>query len=406
MEPVKTKTMATKRSNLPAAAAMMLLFVFSSCTSPQKLVESGDYDQAIITAAKRLSGKKYKKDKYVLALEEAFDKATKRDMRLAERLKREGRPENWAEINDAYRRIRSRQERIAPLLPLISKEGIRANFQFVKVDELEYESRQKAAGYLYAQAQELLEDARRGDKLAARRAYGELDKIGQYFRDYKDKESLKKAARDLGTTHILVRLENRSRSILPAALEQEVRRIGLNGLNSFWQAYYTEQARGVDFDYEVVMKITALEVGPEVVKEREFEEVKEIEDGFDYVLDSRGNVMKDSLGNDIKVPKKVLIRARVFETYQAKAASINGRLEFIDSRTRNLIDSKPLAADAVFENYASTFRGDKRALSKEACRYLGNSPQPFPADEALLLTAMEQLRPVIKSRIAETRKLI
>lgn len=398
--------MITCNNNLLATAAFALLILFSSCTSPQKLVESGNYDQAVYLAVKRLAGKKNKKDKYVLALEEAFHKANERDMRLAERLRREGRPDNWPKINEAYRRVRSRQERVAPLLPLISKEGIRANFQFVKVDELEYESRQKAAGYHYARAQEWLEDARLGDKLAARRAYDELDNINQYFRDYKDKAALQQTARQLGTTHVLVRLENRSRSILPVTLEREIRRIGVGGLNSFWQAYYTEQARGVDFDYEVVMKISNLEAGPNVVREREFEEVKEIEDGFDYVLDSRGNVMKDSLGNDVKVPKKVLIRARVFETYQTKVASIAGRLEFYDLHTGDLIDSKPLAADAVFENYASTFRGDKRALSEEACRYLGNRPQPFPSDEALLMTAMEQLKPVIKSRIAETRKLI
>lgn len=398
--------MITCKNNLLGTAALSLLFVLSSCTSPQALLESGDYDQAVYLAVKRLSGKKNKKEKYVLALEEAFEKANERDMRLAERLKREGRPENWAKVNDAYRRVRTRQERVAPLLPLISKEGIRANFRFVKVDELEYESRQKAADYYYARSQELLEDARRGNKLAARRAYEELDKIDQYFRNYKDKETLKRTAHQLGTTHVLVRLENRSRSILPVALDREIRRIGVRDLNSFWQAYYTEQAKDVDFDYEVVMKVSSLEVGPDVIKEREFEEAKEIEDGFDYVLDSRGNVMKDSLGNDIKVPRKVLIRARVFETYQTKVASIAGRLEFYDLRTRDLIDSKPMAADAVFENYASTFRGDKRALSEEACRYLGNRPQPFPSDEALLMTAMEQLKPVIKSRIAETRKLI
>jgi len=398
--------MITGKNNLAAIAALLLLFALSSCTSPQKLVESGNYDQAVYAAAKRLSGKKIKKDKFVLALEEAFEKATTRDMRLAERLKREGRPENWSKINELYRRVRSRQEQVAPLLPLISKEGIKANFQFVKVDELEYESRQKAADYYYVQAQELLEDARRGDKLAARRAYEELDKIGQYFPNYKDKEALKKAARSLGTANVLVKLENRSRSVLPVALEQEIRRISVRDLNSFWQAYYTEQAKGVDFDYEAVMKITSLEVGPQLVKEREFEEVKEIEDGFDYVLDSRGNVLKDSLGNDVKVPRKVLIRARVFETHQTKVASIDGRLEFYDIRTRELIDSKPLAADAVFENYASTFRGDKRALSEQARRYLGNAPQPFPSDEALLLTAMESLKPAIKSRIAETRRLI
>ncbi|MCB9267409.1 MAG: hypothetical protein H6558_20495 [Lewinellaceae bacterium] len=398
--------MITYRNNLPAAVGLLAIFALSSCTSPQKLLESGNYDQAVYLAVKRLSGKKNKKDKYVLALEEAFEKANERDMRLAERLKREGRPENWTKINDAYRRVRSRQERVAPLLPLISKEGIKADFRFVRVDELEYESRQKAADYYYARAQSWMEDARSGDKLAARRAYEELDKIDQYFRDYKDKAALKQSAHQLGTTHVLVRLENRSRSILPVGLEREIRRIGVRDLNSFWQVYYTEQAKGVDFDYEVVMKVNHLEVGPNLVKEREFEEVKEIEDGFEYVLDDRGNVRKDTLGNDIKVPRKVLIRARVFETYQTKVASIDGRLEFYDLRTHDLIDSKPMAADAVFENYASTFRGDRRALSEDACRYLGNRPQPFPTDEALLLTAMEQLKPVIKSRIAETRKLI
>ncbi|MCB0588983.1 MAG: hypothetical protein KDD06_27090 [Phaeodactylibacter sp.] len=398
--------MITYRNNLPAAVGLLAIFALSSCTSPQKLLESGNYDQAVYLAVKRLSGKKNKKDKYVLALEEAFEKANERDMRLAERLKREGRPENWTKINDAYRRVRSRQERVAPLLPLISKEGIKADFRFVRVDELEYESRQKAADYYYARAQSWMEDARSGDKLAARRAYEELDKIDQYFRDYKDKAALKQSAHQLGTTHVLVRLENRSRSILPVGLEREIRRIGVRDLNSFWQVYYTEQAKGVDFDYEVVMKVNHLEVGPNLVKEREFEEVKEIEDGFEYVLDDRGNVRKDTLGNDIKVPRKVLIRARVFETYQTKVASIDGRLEFYDLRTHDLIDSKPMATDAVFENYASTFRGDRRALSEDACRYLGNRPQPFPTDEALLLTAMEQLKPVIKSRIAETRKLI
>ncbi len=398
--------MMTGKNNLLHIAALLLTFVLASCSSPQKLVDSGNYDAAIQIAARRLAGQKNKKARLVIALEEGFAKATERDMRLAERLRRQGRPENWEEINSIYRRIRSRQERIEPLLPLISKEGIKADFQFVRVDELEYESRQKAADYLYARAAGWLEDARRGDKLAARRAYEELDKIDQYFKDYKDKNRLMQTAHSLGTTNVLVRLENNSRAIMPAALEREIRRISVRDLNSFWRAYYTEKAQGIDYDYEVVMRINGLEVGPNVVKEREFEEAKEIEDGFEYVLDKNGNVMKDSLGNDIKVPRKVFIRARVFETYQAKVASISGRLEFYDLETSELVDTRPLAADAVFENYASTFRGDERALSPETKRRIGNRPLPFPTDEALLLTAAEQLKPVVKDYIAGARKLI
>ena len=398
--------MMTRKNNLLLIGVIALALGFTSCTSPQKLVDSGDYDTAIQLAARRLAGQKNKKAKLVLALEEGFAKATERDMRLAERLRRQGEPENWVQINDIYRRVRNRQERVAPLLPLISKEGIKANFQFVKVDELEYESRQKAADYLYARAANWMEDARRGDKQAARRAYEELDKIDQYFQDYKDKNRLKQTAHDLGTTNILVRLENNSRALMPATLEREIRRISVRDLNSFWQAYYTEKAQGIDFDYEVVMSINGLEVGPNVIKEREFEEAKEIEDGFDYVLDKKGNVMKDSLGNDIKVPRKVFIRAQVFETYQTKVASISGRLEFYDLETRELVDTRPLAADAVFENYASTFRGDKRALQPETLKRIGNRPLPFPTDEALLLTAAERLKPVIKDHIAGTRRLI
>lgn len=398
--------MMTGKNNLLLIAALLLTFALASCSSPQKLVDSGNYDAAIQIAARRLAGQKNKKARLVIALEEGFAKATERDMRLAERLRRQGRPENWEEINSIYRRIRNRQESIEPLLPLISKEGIKADFQFVRVDDLEYESRQKAADYLYARANGLLEDARRGDKLAARHAYEELDKIDQYFKDYKDKNRLKQTAHSLGTTNILVRLENNSRAIMPAALEREIRRISVRDLNSFWRAYYTEKAQGIDYDYEVVMRINGLEVGPNVVKEREFEEAREIEDGFEYVLDKNGNVMKDSLGNDIKVPRKVFIRARVFETYQTKVASISGRLEFYDLETRELVDTRPLAADAVFENYASAFRGDERALSPETRRRIGNRPLPFPTDEALLLTAAEQLKPVIKDHIAGARKLI
>ncbi|MCB9288621.1 MAG: hypothetical protein H6560_15035, partial [Lewinellaceae bacterium] len=70
--------MITYRNNLPAAVGLLAIFALSSCTSPQKLLESGNYDQAVYLAVKRLSGKKNKKDKYVLALEEAFEKANER----------------------------------------------------------------------------------------------------------------------------------------------------------------------------------------------------------------------------------------------------------------------------------------------------------------------------------------
>jgi len=154
------------------------------------------------------------------------------------------------------------------------------------------------------------------------------------------------------------------------------------------------------------MNISDIVVGPDQLREREFEEAKEIEEGFDYVLDRNGNVMKDSLGNDIKVPRKVFIRARVIEAHQTKVASIAGRLELFDIRNRELLETRPLAADAIFENYASTFQGDRRALSEETLKRIGNQPVPFPSNEGLLFMVAEQLKPVIKNHISGMRRLI
>lgn len=393
------------RMNPYVLAAFIALFI-ASCTSPQKLIESGNYDQAIDVAARRLKGKKQKKTKHVLALESAFNRANQRDMRDADRLKRQGKPDNWPKVNRLYQDIRIRQRSLEPFLPLISNEGIKANFRFVKVDQLENESRKKAAEFHYANAQNLIKKGNRGDKLAARRAYEELGKIDQYFTNFRDKQTLKDKARDLGTTRVLVKMKNDARVVLPRNLERDIRSLNVRDLNSFWRTYFTEQAKGVDFDYEVVMRINRVEVSPGLIKERTYEEGKRIQDGFRYVLDENGNVAKDSLGNDIKEPRMIRVSAQVVESYQMKEAFLSGRLEFYDKRTGDLIDSEPMATEAIFENYASTFRGDKRALTVDTKKRIGNRPQPFPSDESLLFEAAEQLKPFVKREIAATRKLI
>jgi hypothetical protein len=389
-----------------AAVLFAGIMLLTSCASPDKLVETGNYDQAIELAIRKLAGKKNKKVKYVQALEEAFSYATEKDMRAADRLKADGNNANWEKINDIYRRISRRQEALRPLLPLIDKEGIKASFQFVRVEELERDSREKAAAALYDRAQKLLDQGRNGDRLAARTAYAELERISRYYRTYRDREQLMNVAHELGTTYILVSVENRAPVVLPAGFEAEITRFGVRDLESKWMVYHNRKDPNVDYNYQAIMRLTDIQMTPEVVKERQYEDVREIEDGFEYVLDENGNVAKDTLGNDIKVPRKILVRAKVLEVYQSKVATITGRVDLIDTKTRELVDSQTVGADAVFENYASTFRGDERALSKESRRRIGNQPLPFPTNEELILIAAEHIKPVVKDKISRTKKLI
>ncbi|MCR9100489.1 MAG: hypothetical protein NXI25_11090 [bacterium] len=395
------------RTRYSYSLIVILIVSLSSCVSPEKLVERGNYEAAIEVAARRLAGKKNKKTKFVLALEEAFQKANQRDLSAADRLKRQNRPENWARIHEHYLSIRKRQEAVAPLLPLVSKEGIKANFRFVKVDELEMESREKAAAFHYAEAERLLRDARQGeDRLAARRAYAELDRIRQYFSRYRDVEQLQEEALYLGTTHILVSMRQEAPVAIPNAFERELTAIAVQDMNSQWKVYHTRPVEGLRYDYEVVMRINRIEISPGLVREREYEETAVVEDGWEYVLDANGNVAKDSLGNDITQPREVTVRALILENYQNKTARVSGRLEFVDRSTDNLIHTEPLFAEAVFENYAATFRGDKRALSRQSRQRIGNQPVPFPSEEVLLLQAVERLKPFVKREIAGARRMI
>ena len=242
--------------------------------------------------------------------------------------------------------------------------------------------------------------------MAAREAYTQLDKIKRYYTSYRDRNQLMNLAQELGTSYILFQMTNNAPVVLPLGLEKEITRMSVNDLNSKWKEYHTRQQSETEYDYKIVMKITDIQVSPGVVKERQYVDDREIEDGFDYVLDENGNVKKDTAGNDIKVPRMVVIRAEVLETYQNKAANVSGQLEYIDLKQNQIIKTDRIAVEAIFENYAATFRGDDRALSKESRQRIGNRPLPFPENEDLLFTAAEQLKPVIKEKISRARMII
>ncbi len=388
-------------------ASLLLSCVISACHTAQKYLESGDYDEAITYCVSKLRGKPKKKTELVQGLELAFKKAQARDLNTAERLIADGRPENWERINVLHRQIRDRQNKIAPLLPLSSKDGYRAKFEFVDIGKLEGQSREKAAEYLYSCAESLLQRAENGDRPAAREAYNTLKDIeARYFRNYREKDRLLQDARALGTTHISFEIRNKSDKILPRDFADRVLSISAADLNTEWKIFHINPAANQAVDYRVVFNIRQVEISPERVNERNYFDEKEIQDGFDYVLDERGNVKKDTAGNDIKTPHYVRIRANVLEVFQTKAARLTGMLEVVEASGNSRIDARDLSAEIRFENYASTFHGDKRALSEESLCRIGNRPIPFPSDENMLLQAADRLKPDIRDELRRNRAIL
>jgi hypothetical protein len=379
--------------------ASLGLIYLSSCRSTQKLTEQGNYDTAIQQSVKRLAGKKRKKADEVWALEDAFFKANTQDMERIQQLRREGRSENWERIYDLARKVDKRQRRVRPLVPLRDDKGREAKFRFVKINGVIQEAKSKAAQHLYEVASTQLIVARQGDKQAAREAYEQLEGIKRFVPNYKNHEALMEEALTLGTQYVLFKVKQDGRAILPRDLEQALLSMDTRDMNSRWRIYDTESRRGISYDYEMVLMLENLEVSPERVRERSYVDEKEIEEGEKILLDENNNTVKDSSGNVVYVPNIRLVAAEVVEVYQTKAATVSGRLMVYDRRVQRLLNTETVTAEALFEHYAATFRGDRAALSSESKSIIGNSPRDFPPDELLLLEAAESLKPIVKQKI-------
>lgn len=374
-----------------------------SCTSIEKLVDTGQYDKAIYFATNKLSGAKVKKVEYVKGLETAFKKATDKDMAYIEKLKNEGNPESWETILSVYATISNRQESIRPLLPLTDENGKKANFLFVNTNDLEKEAKEQTINFLYSSAKDFLQEARSTkDRIPARKAYDALLRLKNYSARFMDVPQLEREARELGTTKILVNVQNYSQAVFPAGLEDEVLRLGFRDLDREWQKFDAYPERNREYDLGITLILSNVQVSPGSVSEKSFSEKKEIPDGFQYLLDEKGNVKKDTAGNDIKLPKNKVIEAQILEVFQSKSAGLSGRLEVIDLHTKGVRESRDINAVAIFENRAASFKGDERALTEDTKKRLGNRPAVFPTDAILLLEAARKLRPLV---ISELRKI-
>jgi hypothetical protein len=379
------------------------LISFVSCTSIEKLVDTGQYDKAIYYATNKLSGAKVNKVEYVKGLETAFKKATEKDMAYIDKLKNEGNPETWETILSIYNTISDRQEQIRPLLPLTDENGKKANFLFVNTNDLEKEAKEQTINFLYNSAKDLLDEARNSkDRIPARKAYESLLKLKNYAARFLDVPQLEREARELGTTKILVNVQNYSQAVFPAGLEDEILRLGFRDLDREWQKFDAYPERNREYDLGITLILSNVQVSPGTVSEKSFSEKKEIPDGFQYALDEKGNVKKDTAGNDIKLPKTKVIEAQILEVFQSKSAGLSGRLEVMDLHTKGVRESRDINTVAIFENRAASFKGDERALTEDTKKRLGNRPAVFPTDAVLLLEAARKLRPLV---ISELRKI-
>ncbi len=397
-----------KKSKLLSGLSLLLALLMFNCNTPSNLLQEGDYDEAVYTAIKNLRKKKKKREKDIVVVEEAFRKITKRDMNQINALRADGQSINWVKINELHNNIKDRQELIEPYLPLVaSKTGYKADFRFVKIVPLEIASRKKAADYYYVQGNKLMAKAEAGDKIAARSANKKFNKVKNYFDDFKKNNSLLERSYELGIDKVILEMRNSSYAIIPNGFENELLSFNERKLNEFWTVYYRGHNAPADIDYKVIVDISDIDVSPERIREEAYSVQKELfrkekirqEERFaaDRLTATGDTVYQTRIVyKDIQVPYTVF--ADVIDIYQTKSAFVQARVSFYDATTKQLLNAENCSATIDFENIASTYIGDRRALQGAVCNRIGGGPVRFPSDSDLVMDAAAEL----KGKIAKT----
>lgn len=379
-----------------------LAIMSTGCRSVEKMIDQGDFETALLKSARKISGQDQIKRRYVLAIEEAFRKSTASDMAVIEKLYDSDRAEDWHKVIRQITRIETRQNLITPFLPMRSSDGYQAVFSFVRSSDLLKNAKARFLELTYRDASRMLEKARLGDKAEARNVYHTFARLWEYSQEYLDARNLQEEAASLGVSHVAVRFENVTGRPIPESLLDEV--LNLNLRDEKWVHYHDRDEIAVP-DREITVVINALNISPERIEEHNYVDSKEIQDGFEYVLDQHGNVAKDSLGNDIKQPRFQKIAARVIEGRQVKTAQAAGYIH-----NQNLVNGHlekvPFQSEIVFEHFYATFRGDRRALSPESKRFLGITPAPFPDDQQMVFDLIHTLSPIIRDKVKNLKLLV
>ncbi|WP_417800593.1 hypothetical protein [Tenacibaculum sp.] len=394
-----------RKTTLLLILSVLVLTSCSSVKTTEKALNTGNYDKAISLSIEKLAKNKTKEKNqpHVLMLQEAFKKATERDVDRISFLEKEQNPENYETIYTLYQRLHNRQEQIKPLLPLrVFSTGKNAKFKLVNYSDRILAAKENYAAYLYENGVALLNEGG-SNKINYRRAFDELRHLDNISPNYRDTRNLLDEAHAKGIDYVHVSVRNRTDQIIPRRLERDLLAIDTYGLNDLWTQYHVKKDRNIRYDFDLELDFRDIMISPEQVHEKEVIKERRIKDGFKYLRDNNGNYVKDSLGNKIKVDKFKRIRCTFYQFTQFKSSKVTGEVKYIDNRTNQLLQRFPIQSEFVFEHIYADYDGDRRALDKSFIELLDETSVAFPSNEQMVYDTGTDLKQKLKHIITRNK---
>jgi hypothetical protein len=380
----------------------ILTIILAGCGSSKKQLQKGNYDAAIDKAVKQLR-KDPGDSKQIEILDQSYRVANDQDNERIRFLKMEGRPNNWDEIYLNYKALSDRQSLVKTVTPL-NMNGRSVDYPYIDYIPEMVNAKRKAADFYFGHGNELMKS---GLKESYRQAFAEFLRAKEYVGDYEGIDNNIQEAKYLGMSRVFVSIQNSSILKFPKEFEQDLLALDLPRLNSEWVEYHTQNLNdNTEYDYFVNVNIKNVLVSPDQTIQRDSVIKRDVEDGFTYVLDKNGNVMRDSLGNDIKLKKYKTLQCALVESIQSKTCRIDGDVEVIQMNPNKVLKKDPIGAQSNFEHISSRALGDTQALNAQQLERTKTAPVPFPSDIEMVIRCSESLKMAIRGAIQNNRRFI
>ena len=383
----------------------IISIVLTSCSGAkktQKAIDSGDYDAAFNNAVEKLNKDKNKYDKQVPLLKNAFEKANARDLADIARLKKQ-KPVNLEAIYKKYMNLDVRQDEIILLEPL-SYEGKQVNFKITDYTNNIAKAKKAYADQLYASVLPLMNNTKEN----SRKAVAILEDIQYVDPNYRsDLSSLIASAKKRGSNFVFVKVHNSVANQLKdsasLAVLNNFSKIRSGDFKNKWIILHDKKDYTVTYDYQADIYLDKITSIPLKEESQRVKQSKEIQTGWIYKKDAKGNIMKDQNGNEIKKPKMETVYAEVVLYKQSKATTLDGKLTLKNLKTGTVSSPAPMQGEAKLENIYGTYTGEPKAIDEKYYKALKNKKQTFPPDSKFNEFALQTFKLKVEQYLANQK---
>ncbi len=379
--------------------------ILSSCSGAkktQKAIDNGDYDSAFNIAIEKLNKDKNKHEKQVPLLKNAYDKANTRDLADIARLKKQ-KPTNLEAIYKKYMNLDVRQDEVILLEPLYY-DGKQVNFDVKDYSKEITKAKKNYADQLYAKAIPLMNNSKEN----SRKAFAILEDIQYVDPNYRsDLSSLITQAKKRGSNFVFVKVHNNVANQLKdsasLAVLNNFAKIRSGDFKNKWIVLHDKKDYTVTYDHQADIYLDKITAIPLKEESQKVKQSKEIQTGWIYQKDSKGNIMKDKDGNDIKKPKMETVYAEIMLFKQSKATTLDGKVIMKNLKTGITANPVPMQGEAKLENIYGTYKGEPKAIDEKYYKALKNKKQEFPPNTKFNEFALQTFKLKVEQFLANQK---